>query len=73
MLFCLKTLFLFIAKCVDAPPQSESKHGCQQRGGRESADVARGKSEGTRPGAQQHTFCSHFKRAFRQKFRPKNA
>jgi len=42
--------------------------------------VARGKGarEGTRPGtqalgAQQHTFCSNFKRVFEQKFRPKYA
>jgi len=37
-----------------------------------------GAIEGTRPaaqalGAQQHTFCSHFKRIFKYKFRPKYA
>jgi len=31
LLFCLKH-FLFTAKCVDAPPWPESKHGCQQQG-----------------------------------------
>jgi len=30
--FCLKTLFLFIAKCVVAPPRPEFKHGCRQWG-----------------------------------------
>jgi len=43
-----------------------------------TSGVARGASGGThlraQPlGAQQHTFCSHFKRVFRQKFRPKYA
>jgi len=42
-------------------------------GGGRGSNVARGESGGTRPGAQQHTFCSHFKRVFKQKFRPKNA
>jgi len=40
--------------------------------------VARGASGGTRSGAQalgaqQHTFCSHFERVFKQKFIPKYA
>jgi len=35
--------------------------------------VAAGATGGIRPEAQQHTFCSHFKRVFRQKFRPKYA
>jgi len=29
-----------------------------------SSGVARGTSGGTRSGAQQHTFCSHFKDVF---------
>jgi len=74
LLFCLKTLFLFSAKCADAPPRPESKHGCLYQGQWRSM----GASGGTRPraqalGAQQHTFCSHFKRVFKQKFRPNYA
>jgi len=43
-----------------------------------SGEAGEGASEGTRPGAQalgahQHTFCSHFKTRFKQKFRPKYA
>jgi len=33
----------------------------------------RGKSGGTRPGGHQKTFCSHFKKRFKQKFKPNYA
>jgi len=45
---------------------------------RTSSGVARGASGGTRSGAQalgaqQHTFCNHFKRVFKWKFGPNYA